>query len=68
MERDHGGQNRETQWREIMRDRTGRHNGERSWGTEQGDTMERDHEGQNRETQWREIMRDRTGRQNGERS
>ena len=29
MERD-GGQNRETQWREIMRDRTGRHNGERS--------------------------------------
>ena len=32
MERDHEGQNRETQWREIM--------------TEQGDTMERDHEGQ----------------------
>ena len=67
MERDHEGQNRETEWREIMRDRTGRQNGERS-GTEQGDRMERDHEGQNRETQWREIMRDRTGRQNGERS
>ena len=30
MERDHEGQNRETQWREIMRDRTGRLNGERS--------------------------------------
>ena len=28
MERDHEGQNRETQWREIMRDRTGRQNGE----------------------------------------
>ena len=30
MERDHEGQNRETEWREIMRDRPGRHNGERS--------------------------------------
>ena len=30
MERDHEAQNRETEWREIMRDRTGRHNGERS--------------------------------------
>ena len=30
MERDHEGQTRETEWREIMRDRTGRQNGERS--------------------------------------
>ena len=53
MERDHEGQNRETEWREIMRDRTGRQNGENR---------------ENRETEWREIMRDRTGRHNGERS